>query len=295
MKVIVTGGTGFVGTRLQRIRPDWIYIGSSDVNLFSKHQTYDYISREKPDAVIHLAALVGGIKDNANRPAEFFEHNAVMNMNVVDACRRAGVPRLLAALSTCAYPNEVSSYPFNESNFLDGPPAETNMAYGFTKRMLWVHINSLRKQYGLDYSCFSPSNLYGPEDNFDLETSHFVAAAIRKIHESGGDVEFWGTGKPLRQQLFVDDLCRAIPLLLDRHHTADPLIVAPQENLSIESMVNTISSIIGKEVNILFNGNLDGQYRKDGSNAEFLKLCPEFEFTPFERGVAETCSWYKEL
>lgn len=295
MKVIVTGGTGFVGTRLQQIRPDWIYIGSNDVNLFSKHQTYDYISREKPDAVVHLAALVGGIKDNANHPAEFFEHNAVMNMNVVDACRRAGVPRLLAALSTCAFPNEVSSYPFDESNFLDGAPAETNMAYGFTKRMLWVHINSLRKEYGLDYSCFSPSNLYGPEDNFDLETSHFVAAAIRKIHESDGDVEFWGTGKPLRQQLYVDDLCRAIPLLLERHHTADPLIVAPQENLSIESMVNTISSIIGKEVNILFNGKLDGQYRKDGSNAKFLKLCPEFEFTPFERGVAETYSWYKEL
>tara|TARA_A100001391_G_scaffold201935_1_gene190240 strand:- start:8542 stop:9429 length:888 start_codon:yes stop_codon:yes gene_type:complete len=295
MKVVVTGGTGFVGTRLQRVKPDWIYVGSNDVNLFNKNQTYKYISRQKPDAVVHLAALVGGIKDNANHPAEFFEHNAVMNMNIVDACRRAGVPRLLAALSTCAFPNEVSSYPFDESNFLDGPPAETNMAYGFTKRMLWVHINSLRKQYGLNYSCFSPSNLYGPEDNFDLETSHFVAAAIRKIHESDGDVEFWGTGKPLRQQLFVDDLCRAIPLLLERHHDSDPVIVAPQENLSIESMVNTISSIIGKQGNITFNGKLDGQYRKDGSNAKFLGLCPDFEFTPFEQGIAETYSWYKEL
>jgi len=293
MKVIVTGGTGFVGTRLQQIRPDWIYIGSNDVDLLNQHQTYSYISKEKPDAVIHLAALVGGIKDNADRPAEFFEHNAIVNMNVVDACRRAGVPRLLAALSTCAFPNEVSSYPFDESNFLDGPPAETNMAYGFTKRMLWVHINSLRKQYGLDYSCFSPSNLYGPGDNFDLETSHFVAAAVRKIDEAKDEVEFWGTGKPLRQQLYVEDLCRAVPLLLDRHHGPEPLIVAPSENLSIESMVTTISSIIGKEVSITFNGNLDGQYRKDGSNTKFLELCPNFRFTPFEQGIKKTYLWYK--
>lgn len=294
MKVVVTGGTGFVGTRLQRVRPDWIYIGSNEVNLFSKHQTYDYISREKPDAVIHLAALVGGIKDNADHPAEFFEHNAIMNINVVDACRRAGVPRLLAALSTCAYPNEVSSYPFDESNFLDGPPAETNMAYGFTKRMLWVHINSLRKQYGLDYSCFAPSNLYGPEDNFDLETSHFVAAAIRKIHEADDAVEFWGTGNPLRQQLYVDDLCRAIPLLLDCHHDADPIIVAPHENLSIRDMVSTISSIIDKEVVISFNGKLDGQYRKDGSNAKFLQLCSDFKFTTFKEGIQKTYEWYTQ-
>ena len=293
MKVVVTGGSGFVGKRLQKIRPDWIYLSSNNFNLISKNETMAAFSRMKPDAVIHLAALVGGIKDNAQRPAEFFDINAKINMNVVDCCRATGVPRLLAALSTCAFPDVLDSYPFDESNFLDGPPAETNMAYGFTKRMLWMHINSLRKQYGVDYSCFAPSNLYGPEDNFDLETSHFVAAAIRKIHESDGDVEFWGTGKPLRQQLFVDDLCQAIPLLLERHHTSDPLIVAPGENLSIEQMVNTISTIINKEVTTSFNGELDGQYRKDGSNAKFLELCPDFEFTSFTDGVKETYDWYK--
>lgn len=294
MKVVVTGGSGFVGKRLQKIRPDWIYLSSSDVNLLNKEETMEAFSKLRPDAVIHLAALVGGIKDNAERPANFFDINAKINMNVVDCCLATGVPRLLASLSTCAFPDVLESYPFDESNLLDGPPAETNLAYGFTKRMMWVHINALRKQYGVDYSCFAPSNLYGPEDNFDLETSHFVAAAIRKIHEAKDEVEFWGTGRPLRQQLYVDDLCRAIPELLENHHSDDPVIVAPWENLSIEDMAETISSIINKEVKIRFNGKLDGQYRKDGSNVKFLKLCPKFEFTPFKEGVKKTYEWYTQ-
>ena len=294
MKVVVTGGSGFVGKRLSLIKPDWIYLSSKELNLLNIEEVFRYFEKEKPDAVVHLAALVGGIKDNAQRPAEFFEINAKINMNVIDTCRATGVPRLLAALSTCAFPDIVDSYPFDESNILDGSPAETNLAYGFTKRMMWVYINSLRKQFGLNYSCFAPSNLYGPGDNFDLESSHFVAAAIRKIHEATDEVEFWGTGKPLRQQLFVDDLCRAIPGLLDRHHTSDPIIVAPEENLSIKSMVNTISTIIGKQVNISFNGRLDGQFRKDGSNSKFLELFPDFEFTSFDQGIRETYAWYKQ-
>jgi len=294
MKVIVTGGSGFVGRRLQLIRPDWIYLSSKDLDLLDADGVVSYFSKEKPDAVVHLAAKVGGIKDNAEHPADFFYQNAKMNINVVDACRAVGVPRLLASLSTCAFPNVLPMYPYDESALLEGPPAETNLAYGYTKRLMWVHINSLRKQFGLDYSCFSPSNLYGPEDNFDLETSHFVAAAIRKLHESTNTVEFWGTGKPLRQQLYVDDLCRAIPMLLDRHHTCDPVIVAPNENLSIEEMVNAVSTIINKDLIIKYTGELDGQYRKDGDNAKFLELCPEFKFTSFTDGIVKTYEWYEK-
>ena len=294
MKVIVTGGSGFVGKRLQKIRPDWIYLSSKDLDLTNYEKTVEYLKKEKPDAVIHLAARVGGIRDNALFPSDYYSQNSRMNLNVVDACVEAKVKRLLACLSTCAFPDVVEKYPFDESNILDGPPAYTNLAYGYTKRSLWVHMNSVRRQLDYDYSCFCPSNLYGPEDDYDYETSHFVAAAIRKLHEADESVEFWGTGKPLRQQLYVDDLCRAIPLLLERHHGSDPIIVAPKENLSIESMVKTISSIIQKEVDPTFNGELDGQYRKDGSNAKFLELCPDFEFTPFDQGIRETYAWYKE-
>ena len=293
MKVFVTGGSGFLGKRLKLHRPDWTYLSSEDVDLTDYYDIEGFLLYHKPDAVIHLAARVGGIKDNADHPADFFSKNAQMNTNIVDACFAAGVPRLLASLSTCAFPNVVDEYPFSEKNLLDGPPAPTNLAYGYTKRLLWVHIKSMREQHGVNYSCFSPSNLYGPEDNYDLESSHFVAAAIRKISEAEDSVEFWGTGEPKRQQLFVDDLCRAIPLLLERHNTIDPIIVAPNENLSISSMVWIIKSIIGSEAKISFNRKLDGQQRKDGSNKLFMSLCPEFEFTSFTEGLNITYDWYK--
>jgi len=294
MKVIVTGGSGFVGTRLKLIRPSWIYLSSKDVDLMDYWSLRAYLSYNKPDAVVHLAAKVGGIKDNAENPADFYFRNSTINTNVVHACKEMGVKRLLASLSTCAFPDVVKDYPFKECNIFDGPPAETNRAYGYTKRGMYVHILSCRKQYGLDYSCFAPSNLYGPGDNFDLESSHFVAAAIRKLHEAKDSVEFWGTGKPKRQQLFVDDLCRAIPLLLEKHTGVDTVIVAPDENLSISEMVGIIKSIINPTVRVSFNGNLDGQYRKDGSNELFKGLFLGTQFTSFEEGIKKTYEWYKE-
>jgi len=294
MKVVVTGGGGFVGKRLQLLRPQWIYLSSSDVNLLSYDECLTFFKKEKPDAVVHLAAKVGGIKDNAEHPAEFFYENLTINSNVVHACYCSGVKRLLASLSTCAFPDVVNKYPFSESHFLDGPPAKTNRAYGFTKRALHIQIQSYREQYGLDYSCFCPSNLYGPEDNFHFEKSHFVAACIDKLHkaEEGNLVEMWGTGKPLRQQLFVDDLCRAIPLLLEKHHSSLPLIVAPSENLSIKEMVDLCKAIMNKEVTVKFNGRLDGQYRKDGDNKAFYNILPHFKFTSFKEGIKQTYDWY---
>jgi GDP-L-fucose synthase len=294
MKVFVTGGSGFLGKRLKLHRPDWTYLSSEDVDLTDYYDIEGFLLYHKPDAVVHLAARVGGIKDNAEHPADFFSKNAQMNTNIVDACFAAGVPRLLASLSTCAFPNVVEEYPFSEENLLDGPPAPTNLAYGYTKRLLWVHIKSMREQHGVNYSCFSPSNLYGPGDHFDLESSHFVAAAIRKLHECNKSAEFWGTGAPKRQQLYVDDLCRAIPSLLEKHDTVDPIIVAPDENLSISEMVSTIRSIIRPNADVIYNGKLDGQYRKDGSNRLFKALLPEFKFTSFEDGIQKTYEWYKE-
>ena len=293
-KVIVTGGSGFLGKRLKLIKPDWIYLSSKDVDLMDYWSFRSYLSCNKPDAVIHLAAKVGGIKDNAENPADFYFKNSTINTNIVHACKDVGVKRLLASLSTCAFPDVVTEYPFKEGNIFDGPPAETNRAYGYTKRGLYVHILSCRKQHGLDYSCFAPSNLYGPEDHFDLESSHFVAAAIRKLHEAKDFVEFWGTGEPKRQQLFVDDLCRAIPQLLEKHHSGDPIIVAPDENLSILDMVESIKSIINPKASVSFNGNLDGQYRKDGSNELFKELLPGVQFTSFEDAIQKTYEWYKE-
>ena len=296
MKVLVTGGSGFVGKRLQLIKPDWVYLSSSDVDLLSYDDCLATFKKIKPDAVIYLAPRGGGIKDNAEKPAEFFHQNIKMNTKVVHACYKAGIKRLLASLSTCAFPNVVDHYPFSEGNICDGPPAETNGAYGYSKRALYVHILSYRKQYGLDYSCFCPSNLYGPDDHFDPQKSHFIPATIKKLHEAdtNGTVEIWGTGKPLRQALFVDDLCKALPLLLEKHHSDIPIIVAPDLQNSISEIVTICKDIMGKDVSLDFNGNLDGQYRKDGSNDRFKELFPEFKFTPLEEGLRKTYEWYKE-
>ena len=295
MKVIVTGGSGFVGERLKLVKPDWIYPTRSEFNLYNHEKCVEYLLKEKPDAVVHLAAKVGGIKDNSDHPADFFFDNTMINTNLVDACQIAGVKRVLASLSTCAFPDVVDAYPFVEEELLAGPPAETNRSYGFTKRALYIQIQSYRKQFGLDYSCFCPSNIYGPGDNFDTDKSHFLPAAIRKLHEAeeGDEVEFWGTGQPLRQQLYVDDLCKAIPELLGKHHSENPIIVSPDHQYSILGMIAIIKSMMNKDVQVTFNKKLDGQYRKDGSNARFKELCSNFEFTCITKGIQKTYDWYK--
>ncbi len=249
----------------------------------------------KPSAVLHLASVVGGIKINSEKQADFFTKNFLINANVVATAHRFGVTRLLAALSTCAFPDRVSDYPFNESAMFSGAPARTNFSYGYSKRMLQVMIKSYREQYNVNYSSFSPSNIYGIGDNFDPHSSHFVPAMIRKVHEAseGDTIEFWGTGNPLRQQLYVDDLVKIIPFLMKNHNTDLPIIISPDENLSIKQMIEIFLKNVKKDVKIVFNNKLDGQYRKDGSNQQFKNLYGEFEFTKFEDGVLETYEWYK--
>jgi GDP-L-fucose synthase len=296
MKVVVTGGSGFLGTRLQLKNPDWIYISSKDADLTRYDECVSLFKKHTPDSIIHLAAKVGGIKENSTKPAEFYDINIQINTNVLKAAYECGITRVLSCLSTCTFPDVVESYPFSEENILDGPPALTNRAYGFTKRALYTQTLAYREQYGVNYSCFCPSNLYGPNDNFDLESSHFVPALIGKLEESedGDSLELWGTGNPKRQQLYVDDLVEIIPILLEKHNSDIPLIVAPNENFSIKEMADISRSIIGREITFTFNGSLDGQFRKDGSNEKFKELVPDFEFTSFKKGLKQTYEWFKE-
>ena len=252
------------------------------------------ITKDYPnlDAVIHLAGIVGGIKKNAQYQADFFYKNVMMNTNVVYEAYLAGVPRLLASLSTCAFPDVVESYPITENDIHSGPPAPTNFSYGYSKRMLYVQIKSYRKQYGVNYSCFCPSNIYGPGDDFNIETCHFVPSLIVKTLRSKKKLELWGTGKPMRQQLFVEDLGGIIPILLDKHNTDAPLIVSPDENLTIDQMAQTLLKGINKNIEIEYNKQLDGQFRKDGNNAELKKIIGDFQFTSFKEGVFRTYMWY---
>lgn len=295
MKILVTGGTGFVGKNLKNKHPEWTYVSSKDYDLTSREKCLEMYENIKPDAVLHLAGRVGGIKENANNQASFYDINTMINTNVVSQAYKFGIKRLLASLSTCAFPNVVDNYPFKEEDLLKGPPAPTNLSYGYTKRSLYIQIKSYREQYGVNYSCFCPSNIYGPYDNFNSESSHFVPAMIKRFHKSnsGDTLEFWGDGKALRQQLYVEDLVEIIPLLMEKHNTDIPLIVSPDENLSINDMIKICLKKSNKNVIITYNNKFKGQYRKDGSNEKFKNLIGEFKFTTFEEGIGKTYEWYK--
>ena len=295
-KVLVTGGSGFLGKRLKLYKPNWIYLSSSDCDLLNLNETIEYFNKLKPNAIVHLAARVGGIKDNINKQADFCFQNMSINTNVIHAAHLAGINRVLSSLSTCAFPDKVSKYPFGEDQLFNGPPAISNFSYGMTKRMLHVNSVSYRKQYDRNYSTFCPSNIYGPQDHFNEDASHFVAALVHKVSVAEDDdtIKLWGTGKPMRQQLYVDDLCKIIPILLEKHNSDVPIIVAPHENLTIKEMSNSLIKKIDKCVKIEFNGNMDGQFRKDGNNLELINLIGDFKFTSFKDGIKKTFNWYLE-
>ena len=289
-KVLVTGGTGFLGKNLQIYKPEWIYAGTKTLDLLDYKNTENYLKYHKPDAIVHLAARVGGIKENSENQADFFYKNVAINTNLLEAAKNCKIKRVLSSLSTCAFPDKLQKYPFSEEDLYLGPPAITNFSYGYTKRMLQVSSIAYRKQYNLNYSTFAPTNIFGPHDHFGKQSSHFVAAILYKAKRAkpNAQIELWGTGKPLRQQLFVKDLCSIIPELLEIHDTQTPVIVAPNENTSILSISKMVNQISGKNLKFYFNGKLDGQYRKDGRNTRFKNLMPEFKFTPLQKALKLT-------
>jgi GDP-L-fucose synthase len=294
--ILVTGGSGFLGKRLQIEKPDWNYISSKDCDLTDKTKVKELLNDLKPAGIIHLAARVGGIKDNIENQADFFYLNTMINTNVIHEAHKANIDRVLSSLSTCAFPENIEDFPFDEDVFFCGAPAITNFSYGMTKRMLHVSSISYRKQYGRNYSTFCPSNIYGPQDHFNEESSHFVAALVHKTATTADSeaVKLWGTGTPMRQQLYIDDLCKIIPLLLERHNTDVPLIVSPNENLTIKEMSESLIKQIDKCVKIEFDNNMDGQFRKDGNNSKLLELIGDFKFTAFDDGIMQTYNWYLE-
>lgn len=299
-KVLVTGGTGLLGRSLKRLSPHWTYIGSSDCDLTDRRAVADLMRTLNPEGVIHLAARVGGIKANVNYPAEFFYQNMIMNLNVIHESYLAGIKRVVACLSTCAFPDTVESYPFSEDSLHLSPPAPTNFEYGYSKRVLDVQVNAYRKQYGLDYVSLTPCNFYGIGDNFDLETCHLVPALIVKcinaIENKEDNIDLLGTGSPLRQQLYVDDLAKLIQVIYQYYSMPYPIIVAHPDNLSIKEIAETVARVTGYKGRFTFNGQLDGQFRKDGSIQLLLSFLKEnnidFEFTSLEQGLQRTVEWY---
>ena len=286
--MLVTGGSGLVGKHLKDILPDAIYISSNDFDLTDIGRVDAMMGFFRPKVVIHLAAKVGGIMDNINRPVEYFEENIMMNTNVLKKCHEYYVDKVISVLSTCIYPDKVNVYPMKEEDLFNGPPTPTNFSYGFAKRCMAVQIDSYVKQYGKKWCYLIPCNLYGEHDKYEEHHSHFVSALIKKIYESKDTVEVWGTGKPLRQFMHAEDLARVIVYMIE-NDIVDNFNVAPDYVHSIEEITKIGMESCGKgDLEIIYdNTKPDGQYRKDVDSSKILSLMKDFDFTSLGDGIGK--------
>lgn len=249
------------------------------------------------DLVIHLAAKAGGIGLNRAKPGELYYDNIMMGAGLMEAARKAGVEKFVSIATICAYP-KFTPVPFKEENLWDGYPEETNAPYGLAKKMLLVQGQAYREQYGFNAVTLFPVNMYGPEDNFDLETSHVIPALVRKLFDAKKNnlpcVEVWGTGKPTREFLYVEDAAEGVILAAEKYEKPDPVNLGSGMEISIKDLVETIKKLIGYEGEIIWNSSKpDGQPRRM-LNVERAKN--EFGFiagTTFENGLKQTIEWYE--
>lgn len=292
--ILVTGGSGLVGKYLKKILPDAIYLSSSDYDLTFECEVDRMFNDHEPDVIIHLAARVGGIIDNMERPYDYYHDNVVMNSLLLDKARERDVERFIGILSTCIFPDVVEEYPMKEEDMHLGPPTKTNFSYGYAKRSLAVQIEACNQQYGTNYQYLTPCNLYGDHDNFENDKkAHFVTALLKKIHNAniyGEDkVPLFGTGTPLRQFMHASDLARVIFECLDKD-IYDSFNVAVSDNLSIKEIAEkALVAAKSEHLKLDFDTSKpDGQFRKDVSNKKMMEIMPYFKFTDLEEGLCKT-------
>lgn len=285
---MITGSTGLLGIALQEQFPNAICLNSKSGDLTNQVAVKNIVST-KPDIIIHCAAKVSGITENIEKPAEHYYDNVMMNTMLMHEAHKAGVKRFINILSTCAYPDDETLCPYKEEDILKGLPTPTNFAYGMAKRMAYVQTLAYNAQYGTNYQCLIPCNLFGPGEKHD-DRAHFLGASIRKIYEAKKDgsneIKLLGTGLPLRQFAFASDFARFIKLCIDNDIT-ETLNFAPDENYSIKEIACMALVACGaSDMLISFSdASMNGQMRKDASNKRMMELFPDFKFTPLHEGI----------
>jgi len=233
-----------------------------------------------------------------NNMGDFFFDNATINTNVLDACRKFEVRKVLSCLSTCIYPDK-AKYPLREACIHDGPPHSSNYSYAYTKRMLDIQSRAYRKQFGCNFITMSPNNIYGPFDNFAVGDSHVIPSLIRKIYEAvveQKDVVIWGDGTPLREFTFSEDIPDICFFLLENYDEEIPINIGSTGERSIKQVVERISEIFDFRGDIIWDTKMpSGQYRKPSDNSRFLETgWDEGKYTEFDIGIEKTCSWFKK-
>ena len=292
-KVLITGGGGMVGSAMEsplKLTRDYC-------DLLNRKQTNRFFSAVKPDGVIHCAGKVGGIGGNSNYKGQYFYENILINTNVIEAARQAGVQNLVSFLTTCVFPDKVS-YPLTVDQVHQGDPHDSNYPYAYAKRMADIQIRAYREQYNINYTSIIPSNIYGPNDNFSLEHGHVMPMLIHKLYlakKTKTDFIVWGSGKPLREFIYSKDIAKIAEWVLFNYKGTDPLIVSGDEEISIKDLVGILVDEFKFKGKVKFDKTKpDGQLRKPSDNSAIKKLMPDFEYTPFEKGIKETVSWFIE-
>lgn len=300
-KIVVTGGAGFLGSFVVK---ELISIGVSSKNiLVPRSKDYDLRKWENckkvtrgRDLVIHLAAKVGGIGLNREKPGELFYNNLIMGVQLMEAARLAGVSKFVAVGTVCAYP-KFTPVPFKEENLWYGYPEETNAPYGLAKKMLLVQAQAYRQQYNFDAIYLLPVNLYGPGDNFDQSSSHVIPALIRKVVQAKRNnqpsIEVWGTGRATREFLYVEDAARAIVMTAQKYDKAEPINIGSGTEISIANLIKLICQLTGyKGQTVWDKSKPNGQPRR---KLNVSRAYREFGFrasTDFRDGLKKTIDWY---
>lgn len=299
-KILITGGTGLVGQSLREIKGEYpgrefVSVGSKDCNLVDMDSVASFIASVDPDAVIHLAAVAGGIGLSLKYPATLLRENVLMNLNVFEACRLHGVNKVVMSLSTGMYPASVPN-PIREESIHDGPPHDSNYSYAFAKRLVEPMIRSYRAEYGMSVIGLVPNGIFGENNNYRHESSTMLAALIRRFYEnrdSGSKIVVWGDGSPLREYTYARDVARAYMWCLDNYDDEQILHIGTTEERSVKEIALMIAELMGiDEGRIEFDTSRpSGQFKKSTDNSKFIKISG-FKYTPFKEGLKSSVTWF---
>ncbi len=302
-RVCVTGGGGFLGSfvveELKRRGAQHIFVPrKKDYNLVHHEAVVRLLEDSKPDIIIHLAANVGGIGANRKNPATFFYDNLMMGVQLMHEAWRFGVKKFVAIGTVCAYP-KFTPVPFKEEDLWNGYPEETNAPYGLAKKMLLVQAQAYRQQYGFNAIYLLPANLYGPRDNFDLETSHVIPALIRKFttarDEGRDEVVLWGDGSPSREFLYVEDAARGILDAAEKYDGPEPVNMGTGREVRIRDLANMIAEMVGYKGRIVWDTTKpNGQPRRALDTSKAKAYFGWEATTSLEEGLKRTIAWWEE-
>ena len=302
MNILVTGGSGLVGQALQVIQMNhpqykFHFLSSQDADLTNYQQSKEYFSKINPQMVIHLAACVGGLFKNMNYKVDMYEKNILINLNVLKICHELKVSKVVSCLSTCIFPDQ-TNYPINEDMLHQGPPHDSNDAYAYAKRMLEIQSKAYQQQYQDNFICVIPTNIYGEHDNYSLEDGHVIPALIHRCYLAKKNKQKFivrGTGTPLRQFIYSQDLAKLIMWSLLEYQERESIIlsVSEQEEMSIGDVAKLIAQHFEYLEQMEFDDSFsDGQYKKTADNSKLKSLYPDFKFTSMEEGLKKSVSWF---